>query len=149
MEPLKHLVITALVFFLLKIFIYLPFSVLVYALLLTILIDIIDHSINIFFVNKPLSKKIKGMIIKFKIRGAYKLYYKKRKEDIYTFMLFHNSIFLLLSLILSFYLKSYAFFLGIPLHLICDIIEIKIEKNKYPAFTIKYYLDFFKKSNLR
>jgi len=122
-----------------KLFISLPTSILFYSLLLTILIDLLDHSINIFLINNPLSKKVKEKIFNLKIKDAYTLYYKKRKENVYLFMVLHNYIFLLISFIISIYSKSYVIFIGIVFHLFCDILELRIEKNNYPGFNLKFY----------
>lgn len=120
MRPLAHLLLTVILFFILKLFFSLNYAVLFFALFLTLLIDLFDHSIQLLIAKNPDALKIKTLFFNRKILKAYNLYYSTRRKNARQ-TLFHNIPFLILAIILSFYFKSFVLFLGIVFHLICDI----------------------------
>jgi len=120
MSPLAHLFLTAVLFFILKLFLPLNYAVLFFAFFLTLLIDLLDHSIQLLIANNPDALKIKALLFSGNISKAYNLYYNTRRKNARQ-TLFHNIPFLILIIILSFYFRSFALFIGIAFHLICDI----------------------------
>lgn len=120
MSPLAHLILTAALFFMLNIFFSLSYYVLLVSILLTFLIDLLDHSIQLSIAKNPDALKIKSLLFRGKISQAYNLYYATRRKNArQTF--FHNFPFLVLAAILSIYFKSFTLFIGIAFHLICDV----------------------------
>ena len=122
MHPLKHIFLTILLFLSLTFFVKLDISILIYSLILTILIDIIDHSFAILFFDTRLNHQIKEMIKKKRIKESMIKYYNGRSGAFEYFYLHNLPVFLII-LVITVYIQSYTLFLGLIFHYICDIIE--------------------------
>jgi len=141
MKPAIHLLLTIILFFILKIFFPLDLKILLVALSLTLIIDILDHGILILFARNPLAIEIKGLFLSGKISKVYRLYYRTRRENArQTF--FHNFLFLFLMIFLVIWFRNLAIFLGIVFHLICDLFY---EYYKYRTLSFVWTFGLMKK----
>lgn len=128
MNPLKHLLIT-----ILFCIIYFSFSkwdldILMGATVLTIMIDVFDHSATILFQNNDLTVQTRRCLRKGDFIQAYRSYYSDRKKYI-KFMYLHNR-WMLIALLICF--GAFVFIsapiaaiilFGPILHFSCDIME--------------------------
>lgn len=119
MSPTAHLLITTIFFFILKLFFYLNYAVLFIALILTLLIDVFDHSVLILLAQNPVAKHIRKLFFSGKVLEAYNFYYNTRRENA-SFTFLHNLLFFSAAIILTVLSRSYVLFLGVVLHLSCD-----------------------------
>ena len=122
MHPLRHIILTSLLFLLLRFFIPLDVSVLAYSMILTLFIDIVDHTLSIFFIDNPLTREIKGMIKKKRIMEAMSQYYNER-FGVFKYFYLHNLPVLAIISIVTLHAQSPVLFLGLVFHYMCDIFE--------------------------
>jgi len=135
MNPLKHLLIT-----ILFCIIYFSFSewnldVLIVATVLTIMIDVVDHSATILLQSNDITVQTRRRLRKGNFLQAYKSYYSDRKKYI-KHMYLHNR-WILIALLICF--GAFVFIsapiaaiilFGPILHFSCDIMENYYYKEK-------------------
>lgn len=121
MKPFYHIVLTITVFFIAKIFVDVGFNVLILALLLTVIVDIVDHSLLILSIKNSFMNKVRKLLYKLKIREAYNLYYKERYKTGKAFL--HNLAFFIIVTLVGIIYKNPVILLGISFHFICDMLS--------------------------
>ena len=99
MHPFKHILLTIVLFLFIRFFYNLNFSILFYSVILTLTIDVIDHSIAIFIYKNKLSQNTKKLIKRKAIIRAFRYYYNNRREK-FKYLLLHNLI--------TFYISLYS-----------------------------------------
>lgn len=111
-------------------------SIIVFATVLTVLIDFFDHALFLVFSKDDLADNTRDHIKRREILAAWNYYYVNRKEKI-DFLMIHNLIsFSLLSIIIFLIydidvILFYILALGIIFHFICDLFEdLILKKNE-------------------
>lgn len=122
MHPFKHILLTIVLFLFIRFFYNLNFSILFYSVILTLTIDVIDHSIAIFIYKNKLSQNTKKLIKRKAIIRAFRYYYNNRREK-FKYLLLHNLITFSTFLFIALYYFSPIIFIGIIFHYICDLFE--------------------------
>lgn len=121
MKPTTHTVLTIIAFVAAKIYINLNLSVLFFTLLLTVIIDVIDHSLIILLIRNEVTIKTRKLALAFKLKEAYKTYSKERYKIGRAFM--HNMAFFAAITAIGIIYKSPVILLGISFHFVCDMIN--------------------------
>ena len=121
MKPTTHLVLTIMVFVAAKIYTALSLNVLFFALLLTVIVDIMDHSLIILLINNEVTIKTRELASALKLNEAYRIYCKERYKTGRAFM--HNLAFFAVITALGVIYKSPVILLGISFHFVCDMMS--------------------------
>lgn len=135
MHPLSHAILTLLFSLPIALKLNDP-AILVFAVLLTVFIDVIDHALYLIFFKNDFANNAKVYIKRYEFISAWNYYYSNRKKYI-DFLVIHNIIsFSLLSMFILFFYNInirlfYILALGIIFHFICDLVEdIIFKKNE-------------------
>lgn len=119
MRPISHLALTAIAFFIMDIFIDISLTVLFLALFLTVIVDVIDHSLLILFIKSDITDSVRKYAYKLKLKKAYIKYSKERWTIGKAFL--HNLAFFTIITVVGIIYRSPVILLGISFHLICDM----------------------------
>lgn len=131
MNPVKHIIATALLFFLISLIIPLDIKIFYWSLFVTVIVDVVDHTANLMLSKDMTTAETRKLIKKEGITSAYSYYYKNRKKGHIVWMIFHNWVFLIIFIILAILLKSWILWMGLVFHFVCDIAENMFDKKAY------------------
>lgn len=144
MSPLQHIIITIIAFFLLSLAVPLPLSVLSWSLVLTLGIDVFDHSYLFLTVKNPTYNRSRELIRQGKLLEAYRFYYANR--DLSNYSLFHHVWGTIATWIITVYFASPIILLGLVLHFSCDITALMRNRKLIMWFRHGEYSDIVSKS---
>ena len=95
-----------------------PVTVLFWALALTLVVDVFDHSYLILTVRNETYNKTRALLKEIKIKEAYNYYYAHRLSSNHS--LLHHIWFTVLVWVVTIYFASPILLLGLVLHFACD-----------------------------
>lgn len=122
MRPLIHVFSTVIIFFAVSVFTPVPVSVLVWACVLTVAVDVLDHGVVILTLKHPTIAKVRKLVLQKKFVDAYRLYYARRRYTL-KFAFIHNIPVTAGIIYLTLYYQSMILALGLVLHLALDLVE--------------------------
>ena len=121
MNPIKHVILTVLLFFSIRFFYNLELNVLMYSIILTLLFDVVDHSLTLLFIKTRVTDRTKTLIKKGKFIEAFSWYYNSRYNHFDYFYL-HNLLFFIGVTLVAFYYMNFILIIGIVFHMVIDMI---------------------------
>jgi hypothetical protein len=128
MHPIKHVILTVLLFFSIRLFYNLELNVLMYSIILTLLFDIVDHSIILLLVKTSVTDRTKTLIKKGKFIEAFSWYYNSRRGN-FDYLYLHNLLFFIAVTFVAFYYMNFMLIIGIVFHMVTDMIECYQKNN--------------------
>ncbi|MFH1835822.1 MAG: hypothetical protein ABH851_06510 [Methanobacteriota archaeon] len=122
MNPLMHVLTTFLAYLTVNFFHPLGIEVLIWAVVLTVGVDVLDHGFIILTLKNPTVRKARGLLFKGRFMEAYRVYYINRRRVV-SYCILHNIPVIVIMIYLTIHFQSAILALGLLLHYFLDIID--------------------------
>jgi|GEM_PF-1382966 len=121
-----HVLTTFLAYLTVNFFHPLGIEVLIWAVFLTVGVDVLDHGFLVLTLKNPIVRKARVLLFKGRLLEAYSLYYSSRRKVVSRCYL-HNIPVILVIVFFTIHFQSFILALGLLLHYLLDIIDHYME----------------------